>query len=110
MFTGAADLGAGAAFDVLPFNTVAPAPPAFRVAKIESDIDVNINTMAEIVVAFDSSVAEPRGPNAVCEPIPPKAPAKSAALPLWSNTTIIKKMQTSTCTVVSRIIITALLV
>jgi hypothetical protein len=35
------------------------------VATIESDIEVNMNRIAEIVVAFESSVAEPRGPNAV---------------------------------------------
>ena len=40
-------------------------PPAFRVATIERDIDVNMKTIAEIVVAFESSVAEPRGPKAV---------------------------------------------
>ena len=73
---------------------------------MESDIDVNINTIAEMVVAFESSVAEPRGPNAVCEPIPPNAPAKSAALPLCSNTTIIKNRHTKTCTMVRRMITT----
>jgi hypothetical protein len=81
-------------------------PPAPRVASTESDIDVNIKTIAEIVVAFESSVAEPRGPNAVCEPWPPNAPAKSAALPLCSNTTIIRNTQTSTCITVSSMITT----
>ena len=41
-----------------------------------------MNNIADTVVAFDNSVADPRGPNAVWEPIPPNAPAKSAALPL----------------------------
>ncbi len=67
-----------------------------RVARIESDRDVIMNTMADAVVAFESSVAEPRGPKAVCEPMPPNAPAKSAAFPLCSNTTMIRKMQTIT--------------
>jgi len=67
-----------------------------RPARIESDSDVIIKIMAEPVVAFESKVAEPRGPNAVCEPIPPKAPAKSAAFPLCSSTTMIRKMQTIT--------------
>jgi len=70
--------------------------PAFRVAMIESVNDVTIKATAEIVVAFDSSVAEPRGPKAVWEPMPPNAPAKSAAFPLCSKTTMIRKMQTIT--------------
>jgi len=36
-----------------------------RVATTESEIDVSIKMIAETVVAFESSVAEPRGPNAV---------------------------------------------
>ncbi len=71
---------------------------------IESEMDVSMNTTAEIVVALESSVADPRGPNAVCEPIPPNAPAKSAALPLCSKTTTIRKRHTITCTVVRRIV------
>jgi hypothetical protein len=39
--------------------------PAFLVARIESVRDVTMNRTAEIVVAFDKRVAEPRGPNAV---------------------------------------------
>ena len=39
--------------------------PILRVATIESVIDVIMNSTAEIVVAFESSVADPRGPNAV---------------------------------------------
>jgi len=76
--------------------------PAPRVATIESEIDVSMNKIAEIVVAFDSSVAEPRGPKAVCDPIPPKAPARSAALPLCSRTTMIRNRHTITCRVVNR--------
>jgi hypothetical protein len=66
------------------------------VASIESARDVSMNTTAEMVVAFESSVAEPRGPNAVWEPIPPNAPAKSAAFPLCSSTTMIRKRHTTT--------------
>jgi hypothetical protein len=55
-----------------------------------------MKTAAAIVVAFESTVADPRGPKAVCDPMPPKAPAKSAALPLCSNTTTTKKKQTIT--------------
>ena len=70
--------------------------PAFRVAMIDNESDVNMNKTAEIVVAFERRVADPRGPNAVCEPIPPKAPARSAALPLCSKTTMIKNRHTNT--------------
>jgi len=66
---------------------------ALLLAKIASVIEVTMNAAAAIVVAFDSSVAEPRGPKAVCEPIPPNAPARSAALPLWSSTTMIRKIE-----------------
>ena len=74
-------------------STLDPKPADF-VAMIDSVIEVNIKMTAETVVAFDNNVAEPRGPNAVCDPMPPKAPAKSAAFPLCSKTTTIRKMQT----------------
>ena len=93
VFAGA--VFAGARFVVRSSNTDVPRP-AFRVAMIESVNDVTIKATAEIVVAFDSSVAEPRGPKAVWEPMPPNAPAKSAAFPLCNKTTMIRKMQTIT--------------
>jgi hypothetical protein len=62
-----------------------------------------MNRTAEAVVAFESSVADPRGPNAVCEPIPPNAPAKSAAFPLCNRTTTIRNRQTKTCTIVNKV-------
>jgi len=68
-------------------------PP--RVAMIESVTDVSIKSTAEIVVAFESTVADPRGPNTVCDPIPPNAPAKSAALPLCSSTTTTRIRHTA---------------
>jgi hypothetical protein len=83
-----------------------PPMPALLVARIDSEIDVSINTTVEIVVALESSVAEPRGPKAVCEPIPPNAPARSAALPLCKRITIIKNKHTITCTIVRRTSIT----
>jgi hypothetical protein len=92
VFDGA--LFAGAGFFVCSSNTVEPRP-ALRVAMIESESEVTMNRIAEIVVAFESNVAEPRGPNAVCDPIPPKAPARSAAFPLCNRTTIIRKTQTT---------------
>ena len=90
-FAGAVCVPAGA----VSRTVFAPADDP-RVARIESDSDVIMNTIADTVVAFESSVAEPRGPKAVCEPMPPNAPAKSAAFPLCSSTTMIRKMQTIT--------------
>lgn len=84
------------AFEPWRSRTGAAEIPAPRVATIDNEIDVTINTIAEIVVAFDNSVAEPRGPKAVCEPMPPKAPARSAAFPLCSRTTMIRKRHTIT--------------
>jgi hypothetical protein len=52
-----------------------------------------MNIIAHHVVAFDKTFAAPRGPKAVWLPAPPKAPARSAALPLCSNTTTISTMQ-----------------
>ena len=60
-----------------PSSTLVP-NPAFFVARIERESDVTMNRIADTVVAFESNVAEPRGPKAVCDPIPPNAPAKSA--------------------------------
>jgi hypothetical protein len=76
-------------------NTDVPSP-ALRVANIDNESDVSMNMIADMVVAFESKVADPRGPKAVCEPIPPNAPARSAALPLCRSTTMIRKMQTIT--------------
>lgn len=77
--------------------------PAPRVARMANVKDVTINNPAAMVVALESTVAAPRGPKAVWEPIPPNAPAKSAALPLCSNTTTTRKKQTMTWMMVSRI-------
>ena len=85
-------------------STVVPMP-AFRVARMESESDVTMNNAAEIVVALERSVAEPRGPKAVCDPIPPNAPARSAALPLCSKTTMIRNRHTTTCTIKNSIYI-----
>ena len=97
---GAGPLGgvagfAGAVCDPDESRTVLAFEDA-RPAKIDSDSDVIMKTIAEPVVAFESSVAEPRGPKAVCDPMPPNAPAKSAAFPLCSSTTMIRKTQTIT--------------
>ena len=105
--------GTGAGVDcfagTLRSRTVAPAP-AFLVAMIESPSDVHMKTIAEIVVAFDNNVADPRGPNAVCEPMPPNAPAKSAAFPLCSKITMIRNMHTITWINTTKIYIAEILV
>ena len=85
----------GAAFSGVVSRTEVPSP-AVRVARIDNESEVTMNRTAEIVVAFESNVADPRGPNAVCEPIPPNAPARSAAFPLCSSTTMIRKTHTTT--------------
>ena len=74
-------------------RTVLAWPPE-REAMIASVNEVTMNRMAAPVVALDRTVAEPRGPKAVCDPIPPNAPARSAALPLCNRTTITRKTQT----------------
>src|ERR1043166_9998853 len=55
-----------------------------------------MNITAHQVVACDKTVAAPRGPKAVWLPAPPNAPARSAALPLCSSTTMISTRQLST--------------
>ena len=59
----------------------------------DSASEVAMKTIAHQVVARDRKVAAPRGPNAVWLPAPPNAPARSAALPLCSSTTMIKTRQ-----------------
>ena len=66
----------------------------WREAKTESVIEVTIKMMADHVVAFDRTVAAPRGPKAVWLPMPPKAAAMSPLLPLCSNTTMMRNKQT----------------
>jgi hypothetical protein len=101
--TGAApDLAGAVCLPPDESRTVLLAPDV-RVARIESVSDVTIKMIADSVVARESSVAEPRGPKAVCEPIPPNAPARSAAFPLCSSTTTIRKIHTITWTMVNRV-------
>ena len=58
-----------------------PAPTALSVRRTIAKAHT-MNMMAHQVVAFERTLAAPRGPNAVWLPAPPKAPARSAALPL----------------------------
>jgi len=48
---------------------------------------------ARMVVARESTLADPRGPKAVWVPPPPKALARSWPLPCWSRTTAIRNRQ-----------------
>jgi len=100
--------GAGAAGLLCPGSVPAGAWPVpvrsitespllrMRPCQMPSEIEVIMKTMAAPAVAFVSKVVAPRGPNAVCEPMPPNAPARSAALPLCSSTTMIRNKQTTT--------------
>ena len=88
---GACLVGAGCG--VWRSRTVEPVPEP-REAIIASESEVSMNSAAATVVALDKMVAVPRGPKVVCDPMPPKAPARSAALPLCSSTTTTRKKQT----------------
>ncbi len=79
--------GADFAGGAFCFSSTLPEEDELRTPRIANESEVNMKTAAAMVVALESTVADPRGPKAVCEPIPPKAPARSAALPLCSNTT-----------------------
>src|SRR5207249_435109 len=76
-------------------RTELPAPTALSVRKTMAKAH-SMNMTAHHVVAFDRTLAAPRGPKAVWLPAPPKAPARSAALPLWSNTTMMSTRQFKT--------------
>ena len=78
------------------FSKTLPDDVAPRVARIASVNEGNMNRAAARVVALERTVADPRGPNAVCDPMPPNAPARSAALPLCSSTTTTRKKHTRT--------------
>src|SRR5271163_1272877 len=72
-------------------------------------MDVTMKTIADQVVSLVRRMAAPRGPNAVWEPWPPKAPARSADLPCWRRTTPTRKRQTTTCRMTRRVTIGAAL-
>src|SRR5437899_3094960 len=61
---------------------------------MDSVIEVSMKATADQVVALDSALAAPRGPNAVWLPCPPKAAEMSPLLPLCSSTTTMMKKQT----------------
>jgi hypothetical protein len=69
-----------------------------------SVIEVSMKRIADQVVSLVSRLAAPRGPKAVCEPCPPKAPARSADLPCCRRTTPMRKRQITTWKITSRMI------
>src|SRR5216683_5097833 len=93
-FAGVTGAGFGAGFE----NFSSTEPPCSTPLSVcsTSAIAHTMNIIAHHVVARESTVAAPRGPNAVWLPAPPNAPAMSAALPLCSSTTIIKNRQFTT--------------
>ena len=83
-FGAAGDAGAveaGAA--LIPEST--ERGPLWRAMRTKRPIEVHIKMIADQVVSLVSRLAAPRGPKAVCEPWPPKAPARSALLPFPSS-------------------------
>ncbi len=107
---GTAGVGTGIAFCcrccctgafLLRFSRTLPELRAWLFEIIPKLSEVIMKSPAATVVAFDKTVAVPRGPNTVCEPMPPNAPARSAAFPLCNRTTRIKIKHTITCTVVT---------
>ena len=99
---GAVDVGAAGAAVVVPGTAVVPgevvvgagdvvvagavgAPLMTEAAgldcRTDKEIDVTMKRTKNAVVSLCSSVVAPRAPTAVCEPPPPKAPARSAPLP-----------------------------
>src|SRR5712671_1254566 len=76
-------------------STEPPCPTPLSVCSTRASAQT-MNITAHQVVARESTVAAPRGPNAVWLPAPPKAPAMSAALPLCSSTTMIRNKQFTT--------------
>src|ERR1700687_5879976 len=100
---GTLGAGAGCVFtgcDFTPCNT--EVGPLRREAYTDKVMEVTINATADQVVALESALAAPRGPNAVWLPCPPKAAEISPLLPLCRRTTMMIKKQTSMWMVVIR--------
>src|SRR6266403_166681 len=76
-------------------STEPPCPTPLSVCSTRASAQT-MNITAHQVVARESTVAAPRGPNAVWLPAPPNAPAMSAALPLCNSTTMIRNKQFTT--------------
>ena len=100
-------VGAGALFAGAGFTLPRTDPLVWRsrLAKIDKDIEVTMNSTAAQVVALLKIVVAPRGPKAVWLPAPPKAAAMSALCPLCNRTTMMMNRQTIMWTIVSRTVI-----
>ena len=70
--------------------------PVLRELYRESINEVSMKITAAIVVSLDKKVAVPLAPKAVCDPPPPKAPARSALFPDCKRTIRINNRQTIT--------------
>src|SRR6267378_5403513 len=88
---GVTGTGFGAGCEIFSRNEL-PCPTALSVRSTIA-IAQSMNMMAHHVVALERTLAAPRGPKAVWLPAPPNAPARSAALPLCSRTTMIRTKQ-----------------
>jgi len=89
----------GCAGAVVCFDDFKPCITELLVLRLiitERVIEVTMKITADQVVALVRTFAADRGPNAVCDPMPPKAAATSALLPLCSNTTMTMNAQTIT--------------
>src|ERR1019366_392577 len=78
--------------------------PLERASRTVREIEITMKSAAPQAVSLVSRLAAPRGPNAVCEPCPPNAPARSADLPCCSSTTPIRNRQTMTWMMTRRVI------
>ncbi len=90
-FAGVRGAGFGAGFENFS-STEPPCSTPLSVCSTSASAQT-MNITAHHVVARESTVAAPRGPNAVWLPAPPNAPAMSAAFPLCSSTTMIRNRQ-----------------
>src|SRR5487761_1321051 len=86
--------------DWMPFSTERPV--LRRATKTVNEMEVSAKTIAAHAVIFVNRLSVPHGPNAVCEPCPPKAPARSAPLPGCSRMMPIRTKQTMICKIVKK--------
>ena len=75
-----------------------------RACRMARASEVMTNNTKNEVVSLCSSVVAPRAPNAVCEPPPPNAPARSAPFPCCTRTTRIRKTLMMMCRTTSKTI------
>src|SRR5437764_4146627 len=76
-----------------------------RACMTASVSDVRTKATKNPVVSLCRSVVAPRAPNAVCDPPPPNAPARSAPFPCCTSTTRMRKMLMTTWMTTSNTVI-----